>query len=99
MRYLLGTATTLDVGFCATFIPLYVTRHGDILLAGPSMTMKVLLLMPIAAAISTFAATALLIVSFIQGQVPIKLRVLYTTATLAATFMIWFTLHYNLFGL
>jgi CubicO group peptidase (beta-lactamase class C family) len=99
MRASLGAASVLYIVFCSTYIPYYLSQQGAIALYGPSMTMRLLLLIPVAAAILTAAGAALLAVSWVQGRLVVRLKVQYTAGTAAALFMIWFTQHYNLFGL
>jgi CubicO group peptidase (beta-lactamase class C family) len=99
MRGSVGAASILYIVFCSTYIPYYLSQHDAISLYGPSMTMRLLLLIPVAAAIVTAAGAALLVVSWVQGRLTVKLKVQYSAGIAAAAFMIWFTQYYNLFGL
>ena len=99
MRGSVGAASILYIVFCSTYIPYYLSQHDAISLYGPSMTMRLLLLIPVAAAIVTAAGAALLVVSWVQGRLAVKLKVQYSAGIAAAAFMIWFTQYYNLFGL
>ena len=99
MRTSIGAASVLYFVFCSTYIPYCLSQQGAISLYGPSLTMRLLLLIPVAAAMLTAAAAALLVVSWAQGRLAVKLTLQYAAATAAALFMIWFTQYYNLLGL
>jgi CubicO group peptidase (beta-lactamase class C family) len=99
MRTSIGAASVLYVVFCSTYIPYYLSQQGAISLYGPSLTMRLLLLIPIAAAILTAAAAALLVVLWAEGRLAAKLKLQYAAVTAAALFMMWFTQYYNLLGL
>lgn len=98
MRRSIGAASVSYIVFCAVFIPYYLAQRGSILLYGASTTMKLLLMIPVAAAMLTVAGAALLLFSWIKERMTAKLKVQCVGALTAASFMIWFTQHYRLMG-
>jgi hypothetical protein len=98
LRGFVGGVSFLNVFFCVAFIHLYLTRQGDIYLYGLPWTMKLLMLLPIGAAIATLGTVVLLALAWARGLASFRLRAQYTVTAAAAVYMVWFAQYYNLFG-
>jgi hypothetical protein len=99
LRWSVGVVGGLNVLFCCTFIPLYVREQGHTYLYGLSLTMQLLLLIPVAAAIAAAGMVSLVAFACLRGSWNGKLRIQSSIATLSAVYMLWFTQYYNIFGL
>lgn len=98
-RRCIAAASVLNLIFVLTFVPLYVLDYASTYLNGLPVTLRLLLLLPVVTAIPAACGTALLFLAWLQGRWRLRLRIEYTLAAAAALQMIWFTLHYNIFGI
>jgi CubicO group peptidase (beta-lactamase class C family) len=98
LRGFIGGVSFLNVLFCGAFIHLYLTQQGDIYLYGLPWTLKLLMLLPIGAAVATLGTMVLLTLAWARGLASLYVRAQYTVTAMAGAYMVWFAQYYNLFG-
>jgi CubicO group peptidase (beta-lactamase class C family) len=98
-RRCIAAASVLNLIFFLTFVPLYVLDQGSTYLNGLSATLRLLLLIPVVTAAPAVCGAAIVFLAWLRGRWRLRLRIEYTLAAAAALQMIWFTLHYNIFGI